>query len=660
MKTMQVEEVFFDSADSLEEPGLVKKNSGYDLWLMEPDSVKSRRENFLHEMGFVGFDCLPSVASDESDSMGLNRIAESSEAVCSSASEEEFMFNERESSGNANSLTDELDQTWFDDLVEVSSDCPARSLDGEHTCFDATSNHTNGKDSNLKNQKMKWWWKQFSLKMRKSQSTDVSKTSKIFTEKQKVTPMEVQLNRKKINEFSAVFCGQEISAHSGLIWTMKFSPDGKYLASAGEDGVVRIWLVTVDSSCESPNFNFSSHRIKGNHGHKKKKSCYTPVIVPEKAFKIDESPLQEFRGHTAGILDIAWSSSNCVLSSSKDKTVRLWKVGLDGCQGVFHHKNYVTCVQFNPVNENIFISGSIDGKVRIWGVPGKRVLEWADVHDIVTAIAYQPNGKGFIVGCISGTCRFYELNESVLSLNSQVHLHSRKKSSGSRIAGIQFFENDSRRVMITSEDSKIHILDGVEIVRKYKGLSKSGSHTSATFCSAGKHIISVGEDSRVYLWDNADISIQGSKQTKSIRSCEHFLSEGTSVAIPWSAQATPAGDTENFGSSNFDALTGEHQEASSRTWDSRRFSVGNWFSMDVSFRGSVTWPEEMLLPHDIPCAENDEHLCTSNDDHLHQKQQHNKNLNYKALSPAWGLVIVTAGWDGKIRTFHNYGLPVRV
>ncbi|MCD9643898.1 hypothetical protein HAX54_031782 [Datura stramonium] len=136
-------------------------------------------------MGFVGFDCLPSAASDESDSMGLNRIAESSEAVCSSASEEEFMCNERESSGNANSLTDELDQTWFDDL---------------------------GGDF-----------------------------------------------KKKINEFSAVFCGQEISAHSGLIWTMKFSPDGKYLASAGEDGVVR--LNAVDSSCEASNFNFSSHRL---------------------------------------------------------------------------------------------------------------------------------------------------------------------------------------------------------------------------------------------------------------------------------------------------------------------------------------------------------------------------------------------------------------
>jgi hypothetical protein len=29
-------------------------------------------------------------------------------------------------------------------------------------------------------------------------------------------------------------------------------------------------------------------------------------------------------------------------------------------------------------------------------------------------------------------------------------------------------------------------------------------------------------------------------------------------------------------------------------------------------------------------------------------------------SHAWGLVIVTAGWDGRIKSFHNYGLPVPV
>lgn len=53
----------------------------------------------------------------------------------------------------------------------------------------------------------------------------------------------------------------------------------------------------------------------------------------------------------------------------------------------------VTCIQFNPVNDNYFISGSIDGKVRVWGLSDNRVADWADVRDVITAICYQPDGK---------------------------------------------------------------------------------------------------------------------------------------------------------------------------------------------------------------------------------------------------------------------------
>ncbi|QHO49546.1 putative WD repeat-containing protein [Arachis hypogaea] len=50
----------------------------------------------------------------------------------------------------------------------------------------------------------------------------------------------------------------------------------------------------------------------------------------------------------------------------------------------------VTCIQFNPVDENYFSSGSIDVKVRIWGMHEERVVDWADIRDVITAISYQP------------------------------------------------------------------------------------------------------------------------------------------------------------------------------------------------------------------------------------------------------------------------------
>lgn len=53
----------------------------------------------------------------------------------------------------------------------------------------------------------------------------------------------------------------------------------------------------------------------------------------------------------------------------------------------------VTSVQFNPVDNNYFISGSIDGKVRIWSVHDCQVVDWTDAREIVTAVSYRPDGQ---------------------------------------------------------------------------------------------------------------------------------------------------------------------------------------------------------------------------------------------------------------------------
>ncbi|THG18099.1 hypothetical protein TEA_024564 [Camellia sinensis var. sinensis] len=104
----------------------------------------------------------------------------------------------------------------------------------------------------------------------------------------------------------------------------------------------------------------------------------------EKIHQIEELPLKEFHGHTSDVLDLAWSKSNCLLSSWKDKTVRLQQVGCNECISVFQHNDYA--------NENYFMSGSINGKARIWGVTERQVVDWADVRD-VTARCYHPDAK---------------------------------------------------------------------------------------------------------------------------------------------------------------------------------------------------------------------------------------------------------------------------
>ncbi|CAL9125010.1 unnamed protein product [Musa textilis] len=233
---------------------------------------------------------------------------------------------------------------------------------------------------------------------------------------------------KRSKKFSAVYKMQDIKAHDGAILTMKFSPDDQYLASGGAEGIVRVWHVMVcgrTNEISIPDDDPSCIYFTMNHSaeltpvHADKKNTFKSrdmrrsedsacVIIPPDVFQLSEKPLHAFHGHDADVLDLSWSSDKHLLSSSKDKTVRLWQVGSGSCLKVFSHINYVTCVQYNPIDENYFISGSIDGKVRIWNISRGQVVDWVDIREIVTAVCYCPNGKGVVVGTLTGGCCFYD------------------------------------------------------------------------------------------------------------------------------------------------------------------------------------------------------------------------------------------------------------
>ncbi|XP_022751994.1 WD repeat-containing protein 44-like [Durio zibethinus] len=652
-------DVFFDSLDclSVEEPVLAKaKLEGgkleYEIWMNEPRSVKERRESFLRGMDLVEL-------AKSSRINDLERVTECSGAVPSSLfsyvnnGEGSMACCDREMTCEANLLVDESEQKQNVALEsENKISPPTKGFEQKET----QAHLDECENAKVNRKKFKKWWKHF-LSMRKGGASSLaSKVSEPSSKVRKTNRMMVHSNKKGCMEFTALYLGQEIRAHKGFIWTMKFSPDGQYLASGGEDGVVRIWRVTSTDASSKPFMaegSFGGKMDKGKSGFGRKKSIHSPVVIPNKIFQIEESPIQEFHGHASDILDLAWSSTNFLVSSSMDKTVRLWQVGCDQCLNIFHHNNYVTCTQFNPIDDNYFISGSIDGKARIWGVSEKRVVHWVDVRDIITAICYRPDGKEFVVGSITGTCHFYEASDNDVNLEAEIRIHGGKKTSGNKITSIQFSLDKSHKIMITSEDSKLRIFDGEDILCKFKGLPKSGSQMSASFTSTGRHIISVGEDCHVYVWNYNDLCLQTSKHTKCVRSCEHFFCEDVSVAIPWLGQG---GDQRHSDISDCGARSPREVQIEGASWirDSQRFSLGDWFSSDGSCKVSGTWPEEKLPLWDAAIVEDEYYTYDE------QRLCHNSANNHMALPETWGLVIVAGGWNGKIRTFHNYGLPVRL
>jgi len=133
-------------------------------------------------------------------------------------------------------------------------------------------------------------------------------------------------------------CLQTLEKHSDEVWFVKFSHDGKLLASASKDNMVVLWDVS------------------------------DPLAMGHTA---------TLQGHTDSLSFVAWSPDDShILTCGNDRLIKLWEVGSGACLHTFaKHSDAVTACAWMPDGRH-FVSAGVDKNLHLWARSGEVLQTW--------------------------------------------------------------------------------------------------------------------------------------------------------------------------------------------------------------------------------------------------------------------------------------------